>query len=344
MLFDFEPENNFSKQLGIFGLPYTYENAQLILIPVPWDVTTSYRDGSSLAPLAIKNASYQLDLFDLNWGNAWEKGIFMKELDEEISDVNAIERRKAKNIIDFFENEGNELPERLRKIQAEVNEACDTMNGFVFNQVKNVFNDGKIPALIGGEHSISLAAIRFFTHEYSQFAVLQIDAHADLRKAYMGFIYSHASVMRNVVENSPMLKLVQVGVRDFCEEEYYFIQENHQNITTFFMRNLRFEQMKGKTWDKQVDDIINELPEHVYISFDIDGLDASFCPHTGAPVPGGLTFDEVSYLFTKLVKAGKKIVGFDLVESGVDEENEYDQIISSRLLYQLSLATLVSQS
>lgn len=342
MLFDFNPSNNFSKQAGIFGLPFTYEDAKLILIPVSWDVTTSYREGSALAPENILEASYQLDLYDPIWGNVWEKGIYMLDINEEISDINSIERRKARSIIDFFENEEGELPNRLEKALKEVNEACENTNAYIFQTVKKVFQDKKIPALIGGDHSISFASIFFLSSQYKNFGVLQFDAHADLRKAYMRFTYSHASVMRNVLENNPDIKLVQVGIRDFCQEEMDFIS-SHETIKTFFMKNLRYEQFAGKTWHELATKIIAQLPDHVYITFDIDGLDATLCPHTGTPVPGGLFFDEVTYLLNLMVKNGKTIVGFDLVESGYDPVNHWDEIVSSRLLYQLCLATLASQ-
>ncbi|MCX7696619.1 MAG: agmatinase family protein [Bacteroidales bacterium] len=343
MLFDFNPSNNFSKQAGIFGLPFAYDNARLILIPICWDVTTSYREGSALAPENILDASYQLDLYDPIWGNVWEKGIYLMEIDEEISDVNSIERRKARSIIDFFENEEGELPPRLKKALKEVNDACDQTNSYVFQKVKKVFEDNKIPALVGGDHSISFSSISFLSSHYQNFGILQFDAHADLRKAYMGFSHSHASVMRNVLENnSGIKKLVQVGIRDLCQEEMDFIQ-THDEIKTFFMKKIRYEQFTGKTWHVIAQEIVDQLPENIYISFDIDGLDATLCPHTGTPVPGGLLYDEVTYLLDTIVKQGKTIVGFDLVETGYDPINHWDEIVSCRLLYQLCLATLASQ-
>src|SRR5690606_2133030 len=119
-------------------------------------------------------------------------------------------------------------------------------------------------------------------------AVLQIDAHADLRRAYEGFQYSHASIMYNILEEIPAVtKLVQVGIRDYCDEEFEAITKSQGRIVTFFDRDLKAGAYQGKTWDQQTDEIIRELPERIYISFDIDGLDPKLCPNTGTPVPGG---------------------------------------------------------
>ena len=172
------------------------------------------------------------------------------------------------------------------------------------------------------------------------FGVLHIDAHADLRRAYQGFTQSHASIMYNVMTD-PLKpkKLVQIGIRDFCEEEYEFIQ-SRPDIKTFFDLDLKKSLMNGVTWARLCENILSELPQKVYISFDIDGLDPSFCPNTGTPVPGGLNLDQMFYLFSKLEESGRQIVGFDVNEVSTggeppEEANEWDGNVGARVLYKL---------
>ncbi|PKP01510.1 MAG: agmatinase [Bacteroidetes bacterium HGW-Bacteroidetes-6] len=344
MLFSFNPDNNFSKNNGIFGLPANSDSAGIIVIPVPWDVTTSYRDGTSFAPEAILEASYQIDLFDPQLPDEWKKGVYYQHFDEWIMDLNSFERRKAKAIIDYLENNEGELPERLQRARNEVNDACRQMNKYVSEKVDLCLKSGKIPAILGGEHSISLGAVATVAKQYPGVGILQFDAHADLRNGYLGFEYSHASVMRNILNSTKEVsKLVQVGVRDLCSDEALFSNDSEKLISTYYMQLLRQRLFEGENWNKLASEIVDELPQQVYISFDIDGLDPSLCPRTGTPVPEGLLFGEVVYIMKKIVNSGRQIVGFDLTETGMDIENNWDQTVGSRLLYQLCIHTFASQ-
>lgn len=132
-------------------------------------------------------------------------------------------------------------------------------------------------------------------------------------------------------------KLVQVGIRDFCEEEYRYIQNNSKKIKTFFDYELKSALYEGQTWNGICQGIISELPELVYVSFDIDGLDPSLCPGTGTPVAGGLSLPEAFYLFAALIRAGKKLVGFDLneVSAGNIEDDEWNGNVGARVAYKL---------
>lgn len=344
MLFSFNPDNNFSKKNGIFGLPTNEESAGIVIIPVPWDVTTSYREGTSFAPDAILEASYQIDLFDSQLPDMWKKGIFYQPYDEWIMDLNSFERRKAKAIIDYLENNDGELPERLLRARNEVNDACRQMNKYVAQKVDSCLKAGKIPAVVGGEHSISLGSIETIAAHFPNIGILQFDAHADLRNGYLGFEFSHASVMRNAVEKvNGIANLVQVGVRDLCSDEAQFSAQSSKRIYTYYSKLLKERLFKGENWDSISAEIVNRLPQQVYISFDIDALDPSLCPHTGTPVPDGLLFGEAVYLLKKIVESGRQIVGFDLTETGVDNDNQWDQTVGSRLLYQLCIHAFASQ-
>ena len=189
--------------------------------------------------------------------------------------------------------------------------------------------------MLGGDHSTPFGYIKAIAERYPDFAILQIDAHCDLREAYEGFVYSHASIMYNVLkEIGEVKKLVQVGIRDFCDEELNYIHNSDSRVVTFFDKVIKERQYEGETWKNIVDDIVSHLPEHVFVSFDIDGMDPKLCPHTGTPVPGGFEVEQIFYLLKKVHQAGKRIIGFDLNETGVSA-NEWDENVSARILYKL---------
>jgi agmatinase len=141
--------------------------------------------------------------------------------------------------------------------------------------------------------------------------------------------------MYNVLNEIPEVStLVQVGIRDFCDEELTYIQNSDGRVVTFFDKIIKERQYEGETWKSIVDDIVQNLPEFVYVSFDIDGLDPKLCPHTGTPVQGGFEADQIFYLLKKVLQSNKKIIGFDLNEVGVSN-NEWDENVGARVLYKL---------
>jgi len=194
---------------------------------------------------------------------------------------------------------------------------------------------GKLVGLIGGDHSTPLGFFKAIAEKEGDFGILQIDAHCDLRSAYEDFKYSHASIMYNALAEIPQLKkLVQVGVRDYSEDESYFIADNSDRVTTFFDKDIKERQYEGENWKTIVEEIVQTLPAKVYISFDIDGLDPKLCPNTGTPVAGGFETEQINYLFKKVIDSGRKLVGFDLNEVGVGEGG-IDANIAARILFKL---------
>lgn len=334
----FDPSQAISSEFGIFGIPVSEEQARLVLLPVPWEVTTSYGRGAANGPRIIRQASEQVDLFDLETNKAFEQGYYMPQVSEELLNKNIKYKAKAQELIQLKTN----LDENLKKqeaLLAEVNSACAEMSEWVYQECKNILSQNKLLGLVGGDHSTPLGAIRAVSEKYAaDFGVLHIDAHADLRCAYQGFEQSHASIMYNVM-TSPWRpkKLVQVGIRDFCEEEFLFIQNPKNNVKTFFDLENKKRQLRGESWHQICTDIVKELPQNVYISFDIDGLDPALCPSTGTPVAGGLQLSEVYYLFSEIVSSGRKIIAFDLneVSSGDADESEWDGNVGARVLYKL---------
>lgn len=333
----FDPTTTISSEFGIFGIPMSEQESRVTLVPVPWEVTTSYGRGASDGPRIIREASEQIDLFDFETGKAYEEGFFMREFPTELKEMNDKYKDMAQELIQLRTNMSEDTA-RMDKLVAEVNAACEKMTAWVYNQCKSVLKNKKLLGLVGGDHSTPWGAIQAVAEEHKgEFGVLHIDAHADLRKAYQGFTQSHASIMYNVMtaDKRPQ-KLVQIGIRDFCEEEFDFIQ-SRKDIRTFFDIELKRRMLAGESWAQICQDILKELPKKVYISFDIDGLDPAFCPSTGTPVPGGMSIDQIFYLFNEIHKSGRQIVAFDLneVSTGGNEEAEWDGNVGARVLYKL---------
>ena len=341
----FNPAQTISSDFGIFGIPTSERDARLILLPVPWEVTTSYGKGASHGPRIIRQASEQIDLFDLETGKSYEAGYFMRPSSDSIFQKNIDMKLLAQELISMKTEMIND-PKKETEILAKVNSSCSEMVEWVYQQSKEILNQGKLLGLVGGDHSTPLGAIKALSEKFKgNFGILHFDAHADLRCAYQGFKYSHASIMYNVVTSDfKPSKLVQVGIRDFCEDEYLFIQDTKNRIKTFFDIENKRRQMQGETWAQICQDIINELPQNVYISFDIDGLDPALCPNTGTPVAGGLNLNEAFYLFRALAESGRKIIGFDLneVSTGNNEESEWDGNVGARVLYKLCGWSIIS--
>ena len=183
---------------------------------------------------------------------------------------------------------------------------------------------------MGGDHSVSYSYCKALSDSYASVGVLQCDAHMDLRKDYAGFSTSHASVMQDILTIESVSSLVQVGIRDCCQEEVDF-QKNRSDIHVFYDSELKMQLYNGKSWDEICNEIVSKLPDYIYVSTDIDGLDVRFCPSTGTPVPGGLDFSQWCYLLKKVKDAGKTIIGIDLVE--VVSKTTWDANVAARLLY-----------
>ncbi len=336
----FDATTTISAEFGLFGIPMNEAESRVILLPVPWEVTTSYGSGASLGPQLIRQASEQIDLFDLELGKAYEQGYHMLPHPTEIKSLNDQMKKKAQELIQLT-TEQSQDEKKMSQLRQEVNEASEKLNNWVYEQSHRILEQGKLLGLVGGDHSSPYGAIQAVCEKtQSELGILHLDAHSDTRKAYHGFTHSHASIMYNVM-TAPWKpkKLVQLGIRDFCEEEYNFIK-SRSDIKTFFDMDIKRRLLGGEAWTRVVQDILKELPEKVYISFDIDGLDPAYCPHTGTPVAGGYSPDQVYYLFNELAKAGKKIVGFDLNEvstGGVplEEAHEWDGNVGARLLFKL---------
>ncbi|MGC3997322.1 MAG: agmatinase family protein [Anaeromyxobacter sp.] len=330
----FDPSAAAQPGSGIFGLPHSATEAALLLVPVPFEATTSYGGGTAGGPEAILSASRQVDLFDVETGRPYEAGIHQLPIPEAIAALDRAARAAAAPIIEAGGSDGS--PAHARAL-AEVNQACERMNAWVEAQVEEGLARGQVVGLVGGDHSTALGSLAAHARRYPGMGVIHVDAHADLRVAYEGFTYSHASILYNACERlSGLSRLVQVGLRDLSEEEHAYAAASRGRIVQLHDAELARGQLEGERWSAQVERILAPLPQDVYVTFDIDGLDPALCPHTGTPVPGGLSYQQATYLVGAVVRSGRRLVGFDLVEVAPSPDGgEWDGNVGARLLYKL---------
>lgn len=324
------PNNN------IFGLPFTEEESKVIILPVPWEVTVSYGAGTARAAEHVFKSSMQVDLMDMDGNAGWKQGFFMKEIDKKLLLKSDYLRKEAELYIDYIAQGAELLKNKFMcKSVKEINEGSNYLNNWVYEQSNAILDKQKIVGLLGGDHSTPLGLMKALAEKHGSFGVLQIDAHCDLRIKYEDFTYSHASIMYNALNEIPAItKLVQVGVRDYCEQEWEYICNSNFRVITYFDKNIKERLFEGQLWKNITEEIIQQLPEKVYISFDIDGLDRKLCPNTGTPVPGGFESEEIIYLIKKIKESGRELIGFDLVEIGVGE-TDWDSNVGARLLWRL---------
>lgn len=337
---NFDPNGVGIANGNLFGFPVNESEADIVIIPIPWDATASYGKGTSEGPKVILEASTQLDFYHPKLEDAWKTKVYLAPISKEWAKINSKLCIEAIEYISFLEDGGNLSKNTdFQKTVNTINEAQDALKSNLKERALHLMDQGKIVGVLGGEHSVPLGLLEAIDSKGKPFGILQIDAHADLRNAYEGFTQSHASIMFNALKNCDNLtKLVQVGIRDVAQSEIDLIQNSNGRVSTYFDWNLKEGQYNGETWNSQVEKIINDLPDLVYISFDIDGLSPELCPNTGTPVVGGFKLEEINYLFFKLVESGKRIVGFDLNEVSPGNNGDWDANVGSRALWNLVCA------
>lgn len=342
ILQNFNPNDIGLDNGNLLGLPFDYESAQTIVFGVPWEVTVSYGAGTASGPQRVLEASRQLDIYDFDYPDGWKQGIFMAPIPEQIQQKNETLRQEATRIIAHME-QGKQIEDdpELAQLLQRVNQECEAVNQWLFEQAKTAMDQGKQVAVIGGDHSVPLGYIQALGKRYPDFGILHIDAHADLRQAYEGFEYSHASIMFNALKVPQVSKLVQVSIRDVCHDEINLIQQSGGRISTHYDPMLKQKLYAGVPWLDLCKQMVAELPHQVYISFDADGLDPKLCPNTGTPVPGGLELEQAFCLFREVVNSGREIIGFDVCEVGDDE---WDGNVGARAVYKLCNLMALSRS
>lgn len=334
---NFDPSQPGLADASIFGLPFSAEDSEIIIIPVPWEVTVSYGAGASEGPDAILDASFQVDLHHQEFPELWKLGIYLDQTEQTEKWAKESEKYKslAQPIIEALES--GEVIESLPGLQSDldkINKVCKNLKEEVKERVLYWTKKGKKVALLGGDHSTPLGYYEALATQHNEFGLLHLDAHMDLRIAYEGFTYSHASIMYNALQIPEITKIVQVGIRDFCQQEVETAFEQGNRVLVHTDMDLKEETFTGKTWEQQCEAIIAALPQKVAISFDIDGMYPWYCPNTGTPVPGGFSFEQAAYLLSKLGESGKEIIGFDLVEVAPGDD-DWDGNVGARMLFHM---------
>lgn len=271
------------------GLPDEFTDlntSQVVILPVPFDLTTTYQHGTQKGPSALIEASRNMELYDI-------------ETNSSIYQVG------------------------IHTARAVESSSCQQMQKEVYQRTAAYLAQEKMVVILGGEHSISFAPIKAHAEKYPGLSILQIDAHADLQEAYEGNPWSHASVMARVREIPQISSVVAVGIRSMSQEEAQVIDRKN----TFFGHELDL----SNSW---IDKVIDQLNDHVYLTFDLDGFDSSLMPSTGTPEPGGLQWNQAMALLKK-VSEKKKLVGFDVVELCPSPTNVAPDYLAAKLVYKI---------
>jgi agmatinase len=273
----------------------TYERARVIILPIPYEKTTTYRQGCQNGPEAIITASDQLEAYDI-------------ELEREIC-----------------QSIGIYTTEAIADTRSQPHLIPETMMEIVTAKVSELIDDGKFVIALGGEHSISAAIVKAYRQVLNQpFTVIQIDAHGDMRHSYEGSIYNHACVMRRILDLG--LPTLPVGIRSICLEEAQLIKK--QQIPVIWAESI----VRNSDWSEKA--IASITTEKVFITIDLDGLDPSLMPGVGTPEPGGLNWYELTK-FLRAVFTQHQVIGCDVMELAPTSDSVVSQFTAAKLLYKL---------
>ncbi|MBN2663625.1 MAG: agmatinase [Bacteroidales bacterium] len=259
-----------------------YNNSKIVVLPIPYDGTSTWIKGANLGPNAILEASENMELYDIE-----------TDFEPYTLGIHTVE-------------------------PVSINNSPESMSKVVYERTKKLLSDNKFVVSLGGEHSVSIGAIKAFAEKFDNLTILQIDAHTDLRNEYLGSNHNHACVMARAKEFAP---IVQVGIRsmDSCE------LVNVDKKRVFFASSIQ----KNENW---INNVVDLLTENVYLTFDLDGLDPSIMPSTGTPEPGGLLWYDVINLMEEVIKQ-KNLVGFDVVELCPNENNKAPDFLAAKFIY-----------
>lgn len=288
-----------------FDLPKSSAHP-LPILALGWDLTTSFRAGTAEAPLHMHAVSHQVDVHHPWFGHAVvDRGIQSIPTPELVTTYQRMYAPAARAYMMAWHGSGPS------SASDDLNTVGEAVHAAIANTVSA--NYTTCMGVVGGEHSITAGVVAGIAQHHTQFGILQVDAHMDCRDAYQGFQHSHASVMRRCAGLSAVDTVVQVGIRDYCLDEVAFA--NDQGFHTWFDWDLQTALFEGQSWQSLCQRMVDPLPERVYITVDVDGLEPSFVPDTGTPVPGGLQYSHVTYLIQQVVASGRQIIGFDCVEA-----------------------------
>ena len=263
---------------------YGYSESEIVILPVPYDETSTWMRGADKGPDAIIEASANLEFYDIETAS-----------EVHIKGINTVK------------------PVLEKKTPV-------TLVNAVYDRTLSLLSDKKFPVILGGNHTVTIGAIKAFAEYFNDLTVLQLDAHSDLRQEYEGSIYNHASVMARAREIGP---IVQVGIRSMSVEELTYI--NRERI--FFAHELYYNKNLYRN-------AIDKLSHNVYITIDLDVFDPSIMPSTGTPEPGGPEYFELLHFLRDVIRE-RNVVGFDVVELCPNPTNKSPDFIAAKIIYQL---------
>jgi agmatinase len=277
---------------GLEGEEYATEEVRFSILPVPYDLTSSYVSGARNGPVAIIEASTHMETYDEELClEPWKAGI---------------------ETLPMLEATTLGPGEMVKKVRFEV---------------AGILERGKIPVILGGEHSVTIGLVMALTEIYPDLSVLQLDAHADLRESYQDSPFNHACVARRISELCP---IVQVGTRSLSSGEAEFLKSMNRKDKPAIKAHYATAIIKGVSWGEVVED----LTDDVFITIDLDVFDPSIMPATGTPEPGGLGWYDVLGLL-RTVATKKRVVGFDVVELCPIPGNVAPDFLAAKLAYKV---------
>jgi agmatinase len=301
------PKKSRKQQLSAYG-PYpgflglepehsSLTRSRVLVLPVPYECTTSYGQGTRFGPRAIVDASAALELYDPDSGTepALELGFHT-----------------------------------LPPVAPDMDSPREMVDGLAACAAP-LYKSGKFVLALGGEHTITAGLVRAAVRQWPDLCILHVDAHADLRNEYQGTAFSHACAARRALDelkDKGRIQLVQVGVRNLAREEHEFIKANPERIRTFWGEEIAAD--RGRHWLGDIEELVKD--RNVYLSFDVDGLDPSIMPATGTPEPGGLDWYDAAELVERVAKAAN-LVAADLVELAPQYGNRAPDFIAAKLAY-----------
>jgi agmatinase len=342
-LADFDPEAPVPLSAGLFGFNCHPASAALVLLPVPWEATASFRRGTAQAPDSIRMASHTMDHHDEELGELWRQGIALDpSCEQQWHQANVRALLHTDQVFEELDRGASLADPHLAPALEAINAECEQLAAQVQGAAEAWLAEGQQVGMLGGDHSVPLGLLQALDTQGAPFGVLQIDAHADLRPGYLGMTYAHAAIMHHALLLPRLERLVQVGIRDQSPLEARRAAEEGQRVQQFTDAALAQAQFDGSSWASQCEAILKALPRRVYVSVDIDGLAPALAPQTGTPVPGGLSFQQLRYLLQALRNSGRQIIGFDLCEVSASSGAALDAIVGAHVLWRLALESLAT--
>ena len=328
MMQQFNPNGSAIRNNKLFGLPYSLNEAKTICLPFCFDATSSFNKGSSASAQHILDLSTQLDICIDYIPELWKNPLAMAPIcNNQVKINSAISKLADEHILSIEESKSIDAS-KLNYI----NKSCMSLFNSMIQTCKNYLDQNKKLILLGGEHSVSYSLLKALNKsDTPSFGILHFDSHLDGRDCYQGFEHSHASIMHKAKTLGCVKQIISVGIRDYCNEEKEWASCSNKH-SVYYQHQLDELLFTGKTWDYICQDILNNLPDYVYISIDVDVLDAAYVGNTGTPVSGGLSPNHLYYFFKKLYQSNKVIIAGDIVETG---SHHLDVLLSARLLMHL---------